>query len=616
MRFIFRSIKWFLVSLWRLINFARLLIINLIFFTLVIGLIIGLRQEKEVPAPQSGALVLNLAGNLVEDSSTPNPADQLMSKWISSDDTPREMKISDIEYVLKRAKTDPRVKGIVLKTQDLSTTSVAKLTRIATALDDFRKSHKPVVSVGNFYQQNQYLLAAHADTILLDPAGAVAIQGLETYNFYFKSALDKFNITPHIFRVGTYKSFVEPYIRDDMSPEAKDANRRWLTEMWQQYVTNVASARHVAPDIVSPSKDQVLARLTKAEGNAAQYALDQGLVDQLATYDDVVDTVRDFAGADGHSYKKIDFQDYLKGLPPQFVAKATHPSIGLLVAQGALVDGLDQENTINGDTFAAQIRQATYDKNIKALVLRVDSPGGSAFAADQIRTALLAFQATGRPVIVSMGSLAASGGYWISADADKIIAEPSTLTGSIGVFGMFMTADKALNTLGVHVDGLGTTDFNGISPVQPLPDHVKQIIQMNVENTYQRFINLVAEGRGLTPEQVDKIAQGRVWIGSDAVKNGLVDKLGDLDQAFVEAAKMAKLSEFKIVKIQPELSARDKLIREFFSETLALVPSTSTAHSSLLRMAASVLDTGSKAMAPLSVFQDPRGIYSYCPIEQ
>lgn len=616
MRFIFRSIKWFLVSLWRLINFARLLIINLIFFTLVIGLIIGLRQEKEVPAPQSGALVLNLAGNLVEDSSTPNPADQLMSKWISSDDTPREMKISDIEYVLKRAKTDPSVKGIVLKTQDLSTTSVAKLTRIATALDDFRKSHKPVVSVGNFYQQNQYLLAAHADTILLDPAGAVAIQGLETYNFYFKSALDKFNITPHIFRVGTYKSFVEPYIRDDMSPEAKDANRRWLTEMWQQYVTNVASARHVAPDIVSPSKDQVLTRLTKAEGNAAQYALDQGLVDQLATYDDVVDTVRDFAGADGHSYKKIDFQDYLKGLPPQFVAKATHPSIGLLVAQGALVDGLDQENTINGDTFAAQIRQATYDKNIKALVLRVDSPGGSAFAADQIRTALLAFQATGRPVIVSMGSLAASGGYWISADADKIIAEPSTLTGSIGVFGMFMTADKALNTLGVHVDGLGTTDFNGISPVQPLPDHVKQIIQMNVENTYQRFINLVAEGRGLTPEQVDKIAQGRVWIGSDAVKNGLVDKLGDLDQAFVEAAKMAKLSEFKIVKIQPELSARDKLIREFFSETLALVPSTSTAHSSLLRMAASVLDTGSKAMAPLSVFQDPRGIYSYCPIEQ
>lgn len=616
MRFIFRSIKWFLVSLWRLINFARLLIINLIFFTLVIGLIIGLRQEKEVPAPQSGALVLNLAGNLVEDSSTPNPADQLMSKWISSDDTPREMKISDIEYVLKRAKADPRVKGIVLKTQDLSTTSVAKLTRIATALDDFRKSHKPVVSVGNFYQQNQYLLAAHADTILLDPAGAVAIQGLETYNFYFKSALDKFNITPHIFRVGTYKSFVEPYIRDDMSPEAKDANRRWLTEMWQQYVTNVASARHVAPDVVSPSKDQVLARLTKAEGNAAQYALDQGLVDQLATYDDVVDTVRDFAGTDGHSYKKIDFQDYLKGLPPQFVAKASHPAIGLLVAQGALVDGVDQENTINGDTFAAQIRQATYDKNIKALVLRVDSPGGSAFAADQIRTALLAFQATGRPVIVSMGSLAASGGYWISADADKIIAEPSTLTGSIGVFGMFMTADKALNTLGVHVDGLGTTDFNGISPMQPLPDHVKQIIQMNVENTYQRFINLVAEGRGLTPEQVDKIAQGRVWIGTDAVKNGLVDKLGDLDQAFVEAAKMAKLSEFKIVKIQPELSARDKLIREFFSETLALVPSTSTAHSSLLRMAASVLDTGSKAMAPLSVFQDPRGIYSYCPIEQ
>lgn len=615
MRFLFRSIKWFFRTLWRTINFTRLLILNLIFIAIVLAIVIGLQQEKPDTTIKDGALVLNLAGKLVEQPTTPNPADQLMEKWLSDSDKPREIAVRDVVYMIQQAKKDPHVKGIVLKTADLEQSGIGKLLTITQALDDFRQSKKPVVAIGNFYQQHQYLLAAHADTVLLNPAGAVTIQGLGMYNLYFKSALDKFNLTPHIFRVGTYKSFVEPYIRDDMSPEAREANQRWLGEVWQQYVSDVSKARHIPADAIAPTKDQVLERLTKAEGNAAQYALDQGLVDQLATYDDIVDTVADFAGKEGNDFRSIDMEDYLQSLPPRNTPSANKPQIGLLVASGTIIDGIVQPGTINGDALAKQIRDAMNDSKIKALVLRIDSPGGSAFGAEQIRTALLAFKATGKPLVVSMGSTAASGGYWIAANADKIYAEPTTITGSIGVFGMFLTADKALNSLGIHTDGLGTTDFTGISPTQPLPEHIKQIVQMNVENTYQRFLDLVAEGRGMTPEAVDKVAQGRVWVGTDAKKLGLVDELGSLDNAAAEAAKLAKLTNYQLRPLEPELSAKDKLLRELFNQSAEFLPASAT-HSALGKLALQWWSACNQALQPLNALQDPQGIYSYCPVCQ
>ena len=296
---------------------------------------------------------------------------------------------------------------------------------IARALDAFRQSKKPVVAIGDFYQQHQYFLAAHADTILLNPAGAVMIQGLSSYNLYFKSALDKFNLVPHIFRVGTYKSFVEPYIRDDMSPEARENNQRWLSKMWQIYVDDVSQSRHLNKDVIAPGKNLLLTRLQKAEGNAAQYALDTGLVDQLATHDDEIQTISAFAGKDSnHSYHAITFLDYMAALPSPSEVKKNQPQVALLVASGTITDETSQPNMINGKKLAEQIRKLAFDSKIKALVLRIDSPGGSAFAAEQIRTALLAFKETGKPLVVSMGSVAASGGYWIAADADKIFAEP------------------------------------------------------------------------------------------------------------------------------------------------------------------------------------------------
>lgn len=614
MRLLFRSIKWLLVGFWRLVNFTRLFLLNLIFLGVIVAIVISLNQEKPDVTVNDGALVLKLSGVLVEEETNKSPADQLIQQLAKDNEEPQEMKISDIVYAINKAKFDSHVKGIVIDADDLQTTSLTKLLPITRALDSFRTTKKPVVAVGNYYLQHQYFVAAHADTILLNPAGAVAIQGLGAYNLYFKSALEKFNIVPHIFRVGTYKSFVEPYLRDDMSPEAKENAQRWLSQMWQQYVSNVATARKIAPDMISPSKEQALDRLKKAEGNAAQYALDTGLVDELATPDDMIDTISDFAGAEDHSYRHIALKDYLKSLPRENSDKPQAPQIGVLIASGTLVDAGNEPGTINGEAFAEQIRKVMYDSDIKGLVIRVDSPGGSAFAAEQIRTALLAYKATGKPLVISMGSVAASGGYWISANADRIFAEPSTITGSIGVFGMFMTGDKALNALGIHADGVGTTDFTGLSPAQPFPEHIKQLIQMNVENTYQRFLGLVAEGRGMTPDQVDQIAQGRVWIGTDAKAHGLVDELGDLSAAAKFTANQAKLTDFRMTVIEPELSAKEKLLKELFSDSEAILPS-GLFHSSLMKTLVSGVETTQKALQPLNL-NDRQGIYSFCPVCQ
>lgn len=604
-----RPFKWLFISFWRLLNFSRQLVINLLFLFVVLALFVLFTKEEPVLHPASGALVLDLSGQLVEQPSTPEPSNRLVQQWLAGDERPAETVVGEVIYALQQAKLDPNIKGVVLQLQDLQPGGLSKLMQITQALDDFRRSGKPVVAAADFYAQHQYLLAAHADTVLLNPAGAVVLQGLGLYNYYFKSALDKFNITPHVFRVGTYKSFVEPYTRDDMSPEAREANSRWLNQMWQEYVADVAKARKVKPDAISPSKEQLLARLQAAEGDAAEYAQAQGLVDQLATHEEVVKTIAAFAGHDDSDdgYKGITLTQYLQSQPDRFAA-SDKPQIGLIVAAGTIQNGKQPAGSIGGESLAKLIRQATADKEIKAVVLRIDSPGGSAFAAEQIRTELLALKAANKPLVVSMGGMAASGGYWIAADADKIIAEPMTITGSIGVFGMFATIDKALEYFGIHTDGIATTEFAGIDPSRPLPEHIKQVVQLNVENTYQKFINLVAEGRGMTPDAVDKIAQGRVWSGRDAKELGLVDELGSLDTAIKSAAALAELKQYQVMPVEVELSTREQLLRQIFNKASQVV-----APKAILQLN-SLLEAGNKTLAPLQRLDDPRGQYALSPV--
>ncbi|MDU1142950.1 signal peptide peptidase SppA [Aeromonas rivipollensis] len=609
---IFKGLGWLFRSLWRLLNFTRLMLVNLLFLIVVLVIAFSLNQSETPDTPIEGALTLNLAGVLVEQRTQTDPTVQLLRQMEKSDDQPSEIVLSDLLWAIKSAGDDDRIKALVIKPQGLQGASLSKLQEVASAIDAFKESGKPVIAMADYYSQGAYLLAAHADHVLLNQSGAVLIEGFGVYQAYFKSALEKLNVTPHVFKVGTYKSFVEPYTRDEMSPESKEANQRWLDQLWQSYVTDVAEQREIEPDAVAPDKDHFLELLRKAGGNAASYALDNGLVDQLATRDEMTQAViKEVGESEDHGWKGVGLKEYLAAIPEQYPQNGKD-EVGLITASGAIMDGVQPAGTIGGDSLAELLAEARRDELVKAVVLRVDSPGGSAFAAEQIRAELLALKQAGKPVVISMGSYAASGGYWISADADKIFASPSTLTGSIGVFGMFATIDKALSQYGVHTDGVGTTDFVGVGLTRALPEHVGQAIQLSVEDTYQRFVGLVGKGRGLSPEEAEKAAEGRVWTGQDAKELGLVDEFGNLDDALKAAAELANLKSWQVTPIAPEESARDRFLRELFdSSAQALAPHL---QSWLPAGLGKALVEMNRSLDPLTRFNDPQGTYAFCPV--
>ncbi|MBL0653650.1 signal peptide peptidase SppA [Aeromonas caviae] len=609
---IFKGLGWLFRSLWRLLNFTRLMLVNLLFLLVVLVIVFSVSQSETPSTPIEGALTLNLSGVLVEQRTQTDPTVQLLRQMDKGDEQPSEIVLSDLLWAIKSAGNDDRIKALVIKPQGLQGASLSKLQEVTAAIDAFKESGKPVIAMADYYSQGAYLLAAHADHVLLNQSGAVLIEGLGVYQTYFKSALEKLNITPHVFKVGTYKSFVEPYTRDEMSPESKEANQRWLDQLWQSYVADVAEQREIEPDAVAPNKDHFLELLRKAGGNAASYALDNGLVDQLATRDEMTQAViKEVGEADDHGWKGVGLKEYLAAIPEQY-PQSGKDEVGLITASGAIMDGVQPAGTIGGDSLADLLAEARRDDQVKAVVLRVDSPGGSAFAAEQIRAELLALKQAGKPVVISMGSYAASGGYWISADADKIFASPTTLTGSIGVFGMFATIDKALSQYGVHTDGVGTTDFVGVGLTRALPDHVGEAIQLSVEDTYQRFVGLVGKGRGLSPEEAEKAAEGRVWTGQDAKALGLVDEFGNLDDALKAAADLANLKSWQVTPIAPEESARDKFLRELFdSSAQALAPHL---QSWLPTGLGKTLLEMNRGLDPLTRFNDPQGTYAFCPV--
>ena len=609
---IFKGLGWLFRSLWRLLNFTRLMLVNLLFLAIVLTLVFVLGMQQEAPqTPIEGALTLDLDGTLVEQLTQVSPSEQLLQQMGSRDDLPQELLLSDLLWAIRSAGEDGRIQALVLQPQGLQG-NLSKLQEVADAIDDFKESGKPVIAMADYYTQGQYLLAAHADHVLLNQSGAVLLEGLGVYQTYFKSALEKLNVTPHVFKVGTYKSFVEPYTRDDMSAESREANQRWLDQLWQAYVSDVASQREVEPDAISPSKEQFLERLKKAQGNAAGYALDNGLVDELATREEMNQAViKEVGEREDHSWRGVGLKEYLAAIPDQY-PQSGKDEVGLIKASGAIMDGIQPAGTIGGDSLASLLADARLDDKLKAVVLRVDSPGGSAFAAEQIRAELLALKQAGKPVVVSMGSYAASGGYWIAADADKIFASPTTLTGSIGVFGLFATVDQALSQFGIHSDGVGTTDFVGLGVTRALPPHVGEAIQLNVENTYQRFLGLVSKGRGLSMTEAEKAAQGRVWTGLDAKELGLVDEFGSQDDAIAAAAELANLKEWQVTPILPEESAKEKFLRELLgSSARALAPALKGTIPAPLGASLSALN---QALDPLVRFNDPQGTYAWCPV--
>ncbi len=603
--FIGRCLK----GIWALLSFTRQLVLNLLFVSVIALLIfLFLPEESEPVVKEKSALVLNLSGPIVEQRSYVEPFEKIGGD-ILGNNRPTETILFDVVNTLRYASTDNSITGLVLNLKDLSETNLTKLRYIAKAINEFKAAGKPVYAIGDYYSQSQYYLASYADKILMSPNGAVMLQGYSSYPLYYKQLLDKLDVTTHIFRVGTYKSAVEPFLRNDMSDAAKESASTWLTQLWGAYISDVAHNRAINSSVLSPTMDQFLTELTKTKGDLALLSQNLGLVDQLMTRQQMQDTLREAFGEDQYGHvNQISYRNYLST-----VASFTNPNaddIAVVVASGTILDGKQKPGSVGGDSTAALLRQAREDDKVKAVVLRVDSPGGSAFASEVIRAEIDELKAAGKPVVVSMSSLAASGGYWISLSADKIIAQPTTLTGSIGIFGIITTFEKGLNKLGINSDGVGTTPFSGVGITRGLSEGASQAIQLGIEHGYHSFISLVSNHREMTLEQADEIAQGRVWTGQDALNNGLIDQLGDFDDAIAEAAELAQMQSYNIYWIETPLSSTEKLIQQLSDEF-----DISIKEQFLSQLPSSIVPIAGGVIADINTlnsFNDPKGQYSFC----
>ncbi|MDR0805805.1 MAG: signal peptide peptidase SppA [Enterobacteriaceae bacterium] len=534
---------------WRTLNFIRQAFFNLLFLIiLLIGLGAYFQVHDSDNRPAKGALLVNLSGSIVDTLSSDYKLRQFSQELLGSNSKEaQENSLFEIVKQIRYAIDDDQISGIVLSLNDLVGADQPSLRYIGKALKEFRDSGKPIYAIGDNYTQAQYYLASFANQIYLSPQGAVNLPGIATNGLYYKSLLDTLKVTTNIFRVGTYKSAVEPFIRDNMSPEARQADNQWLSVLWSNYLTDVAANRQLSIAQVYPEPDQLIAQLKASNGNSAELALKNKLVDAINSHSEVEKILTKEFGWDKQN-KNFNFTSiYHYQIPEPLVTEKTVPEIAVIFANGAIIDGTEMPGMVGGETTAKQLRDARLNNNVKAVILRVNSPGGSVTASEMIRDEVQAVKAAGKPVVVSMGGLAASGGYWISTPADYIVASPSTLTGSIGIFGIINTFENSLDAIGIHADGVSTSPLAGANITQALSPQFSEMMQLTIENGYKNFINLVANARHKTAQEVDNIAQGRVWIGSDAKNNGLVDELGDFDDALNKAAKLAKLDDYEVL---------------------------------------------------------------------
>jgi protease-4 len=537
-------------------------ILHLLLLLVIFGFIFGALQGSVPKIPSDAALVLRPEGEIVEQlSGDPLQLAIAEARGLGRDET----LLRDLVDALHAAKGDPRIKTVVLEFDSMAGAGQPTLDEFARAVADFRKSGKKVIASGSGFARDTYYVAAHADEVYLDPMGLVVLEGYERYRNYYKDALDKLGVDINVFRVGTYKSAVEPYLRSDMSPEDREASQAFVNSLWETYLAAVAKARGLTPEALSAYVNTFTPQVQAAKGDTAKVALQAKLVTALKTPNEVERRVMELAGKDEDkdSYRGISFREYLRvARAENRVGKSADERIAVLVGSGEIVDA-DGAGVISGDKMSSLIRKARLDKDIKALVLRVDSPGGSVAASEQIYREINAFKATGRPVVVSMGDLAASGGYYIAAPADEIWASPATITGSIGIFGLFPTAPRAVKNLGIGTDGVGTTPLSGELRIdRPIGPAASQLLQSVIEHGYEDFLARVSGGRKMTRDQVDAIAQGRVWSGRDAKRLGLVDNLGSLDDAVNAAAKRAKLVDGKWSRdyLEPEKNFAQQLV--------------------------------------------------------
>jgi protease-4 len=600
-----------LYGVWRGLDVLRRFL-HLLILRALAGVVIGALRQVTPRVPEKAALVIRPSGDLVEQLSG-DPLARAFSE-AQGGSTPQTL-LWDLITAIRAAAGDPRIGVLLIDTDDLDSAGQVKIEELASAIGEFRRSGKKIIAFGSYYLQNQYYLAAQADEVYLDPFGFVLLDGFDRYRMFYKDALDKLSVDMHLFRAGKFKSAAEPYIRRDMSAEDKEESEAYLQALWRGYRQSVANARSLKPDAIAAYASSYVAAVAAAGGDSAKVAKDSALVTGLKTQQEIDDRMIDLVGADpsGKGFRQISVTDYLRATRAVDKQRGKGEAVGVVIASGEILDGKQPPGTVGGVSTALLLRQARQDSNIRAVVLRIDSPGGSVLASEQIYREVLALKQDGKPVIVSMSDVAASGGYYIAAPADQIIASANTITGSIGVFASIPTFSRSLSRIGVNVDGVGTTPLSGATRIdRPLSADAARLIQITVDHTYEEFLARVAKGRGKTRETVDAIAQGRVWAGSDAKQQGLVDRLGTYDDAIAEAATRANLrTGYGIRRIEPELSLAQQLLFQVRSTGEHVLQQVGLVHSGAAQLARRLqpLDAELERWARFSA---PNSVYAYC----
>ena len=587
-------------------------VLHLILLLFIFGAIIGGMASGPQPIPKTAALIIEPRGALV-DQLAGDPFERAVAEALG-DGEPQTL-VDDVVDALEFAKDDDRIQVVYLELSSLVGGGLSKLQRVGDAIEDFRGSGKKVIANADFLMQQAYYLAAHADDVYLHPDGVVYLQGYGSYRTYYKDAIDLLRIDWNIFRVGTHKTAYEPYTRMDMSDEDKETRSRLLSQLWALYREDIVAARELDEGAIQAYADNLIDNFKAADGDFATAAVDAGLVDALKSRTELRDILTDIVGEDKDEpgrFNAVGMDAYLAQMRMLSGSTVEEENVAVITAVGEIGFGVQPPGTIGGDSTAALLRKARFDESVKAVVLRVDSPGGSAFASEIIAEEVKALRSAGKSVVASMSSVAASGGYWISKDADRIVASPTTITGSIGVLAMFPTFQRTIGTIGVAVDGVGTTPWSGeFRPDREMSPQARELIQVGIEDSYRDFVTDVAASRGMEFAAVDEIAQGQVWTGTDALENGLVDQLGELDDAIELAASLAEMDEYGIKHIKKKLSPTEQMILDLIGAGSLLGIDAAAwvrSPSALEEVATAIVDQ----VDALLRFNDPQGFYAHC----
>ena len=551
---------------------TRNFVLNTLFVIILIAIIASFfTSSGSAPVPDKGALVIDPRGILVEERSFSNPLDNL---WNFNYDI-LEAELGEITRAIELAENDSQIEMIILDLEGLGNISMAQGDRIIDALLQFKNSEKKIASYANSYLQSHYYVSSVADELYLNPMGSLVIDGFGGSNLYFKDFLDRYGFEAHVYRVGDYKEAVEPFIRNDMSEESKEVNMRMLDKLWAGFSEKIEKHRKLASGSINRYGVGFAEELKKTKGDFARAAIENNLVDELLTWDQVRVRFGDRVGfQEDESINSIDYQSYLLSQGPDI--SFSSDKVAVINIQGPIFLGSEGMGATSADTAIQLIREARRSEEVVAIVVRVDSPGGSAFASEMIRLELELAQIDGIPVVASFASVAASGGYWLSATSDYIFAEPNTVTGSIGVFSVLFTAEKAASNIGIQSDGVATTPFSQVDPFTKPNPQLSEALQLSVEHGYNQFVELVARGRGLERDLVEPIAQGKVWLGTEAVENGLANDLGSLPEALNKAAQLAQSENWSPLFMKKPVDPRDAFLAELLKSARvgSIVPET------------------------------------------